>query len=283
MSASELITSTMPTITGTTRLYAVLGDPVEQVRAPTLLNPMLARLGLDAVLVPVHAPTGHLAEVITGLKHTANLDGLLVTVPHKFAVRAFADRVSPAVEVTGSANALRREADGGWFAENFDGVGFVRGLQRAGHTPRDRHVSLMGAGGAGSAVALALLDAGVARLSVYDPDRGRLRTLMSRLDGHAAGRLRAQTTPRLHDADIAVNATPLGLRPEDPLPFAPDRLPAGAVVADIIMKPALTRLLSVSCALGHHTHQGIHMLENQLDLYRDFFGLAPGPVAETGS
>jgi shikimate dehydrogenase len=275
--------ATTPAITGTTRLFAVIGDPVEQVRSPAMLNPILARLGVDAVLIPVHAPVAHLAEVVRGLQRTANLDGLLVTVPHKFAVCAFADRLSPTVEATGSANALRREPDGGWFAENFDGVGFVRGLERAGHPPAGRHVSLMGAGGAGSALALALLDAGVSRLSVYDPDADRLQALIFRMTDHGAGRVDAQAAPRLHDADIAVNATPLGLRPEDPMPFDPDGLPPGAVVADIIMKPSVTPLLAAAAALGHPAHPGAPMLECQMDLYRDFFGLPADRAGEVGS
>jgi shikimate dehydrogenase len=262
-----------PYISGTTRLYAVLGDPVTQVRSPGLMNPLFARLGVDAVLVPVHAKPEHLARVVGGLQCAGNVDGIFVTVPHKFAVAGLADRRSPTVEVTGSANALRREPDGRWYAENFDGFGFVAGLAGAGHDPRGRRVALVGAGGAGSAIAAALLAAGVDRLSVCDPDTAKLAGLRNRLDARWPGRTDTSEKPRLTDADIAVNATPLGLRPDDPLPLCPDLLPAGAVVADIIMSPRETRLLRASAALGHRVHHGIHMLDGQLDSYRDFFGL----------
>nr|AXL06299.1 shikimate dehydrogenase [uncultured bacterium] len=70
-----------------------------------------------------------------------------------------------------------------------------------------------------------------------------------------------------------MNATPLGLRPGDPLPFRPDSLAPRSVVADIIMKPRETRLLREAAALGHDVHYGIHMLDGQLDSYRAFFGL----------
>lgn len=227
-------------ISGTTRLYAVLGDPVTQVQSPGLLNPVFVGLGVDAVLVPVHVRRDDLVHVVRGLQRVGNLDGLFVTVPHKTAAAHLADRRSRTVEISGSANALRREPDGAWLAANFDGSGFVAGLVGAGHSPRGRKVALVGAGGAGSAIAAALLTAGVDSLSVSDPDGPRLTALVDRLAEHWPGRVRAVPEPRLHDSDIAVNATPLGLRPDDPLPFAPQALPPGSVVADIIMKPRET-------------------------------------------
>ncbi len=268
----------IPPISGTTRLYVVLGDPVTQVQSPALMNPIFARLGIDAVLVPVHARPEHLDRIVGGLRCAGNVDGIFVTVPHKAAVVALADRCSPMVEITGGANALRREADGSWYAENFDGLGFVAGLVGAGHDPRGRQVALVGAGGAGSAIAAALLAAGADRLSVCDLDSAKLAGLRSRLDAHWPGRTVTSAGPQLAGAGIVVNATPLGLRPEDPLPFRSDLLPAGSVVADIIMKPRETRLLREAAALGHHVHYGIHMLDGQLDSYRDFFGLGDGPM-----
>ena len=261
-------------ISGATRLYVVLGDPVTQVQSPALMNPLFARLGIDAVLVPVHARPAHLARIVGGLRCVGNIDGIFVTVPHKTAIVTLADRYSPTVAIAGSANALRREADGSWYAENFDGAGFVTGLVRAGLDPKGTRVALIGAGGAGSAIAAALLAAGADRLSVCDPDTGRLAGLGARLDARFPGRTSTSDQPGLAGADLVVNATPLGLAPDDPLPFRPDLLPAGAVVADIIMAPRETRLLREAAALGHRVHYGIHMLDGQLDSYREFFHIA---------
>ncbi|WP_328345821.1 shikimate dehydrogenase family protein [Micromonospora sp. NBC_00421] len=258
-------------MSGTTRLYVVLGDPVVQVRSPLLVNPLLARLGVDAVLVPVHARPEHLARILDGLRCVGNVDGIFVTVPHKAAVVALADRCSPMVRIAGSANALRRDDDGSWYAENFDGLGFVAGLVAAGHEPAGRRVALVGAGGAGSAIAAALLSAGVDRLAVCDPDTARLAGLRSRLDPHWPGRTVTSAGPDLDGVDLVVNATPLGLEPDDPLPMRPDLLPPGSVVADIIMHPRETRLLRAAAARGHTVHHGFHMLDGQLDSYRSFF------------
>ncbi|GLX11608.1 shikimate dehydrogenase [Microbispora sp. NBRC 16548] len=263
----------MGRITGTTRLLAVLGDPIEQVRAPELVNPLLDRLGRDAVLVPVHVRPDDLAEVVGGLRRIGNLDGLLITVPHKFEICRHADELAPAAAFTGSANAVRREPDGRWRADNFDGVGFVRGLRAAGHEPRGRRFALVGAGGAGIALAAAVLEAGAARLAVCDTDGERVKALLARLGERWPGRVSGSTEPRLEDADVAVNATPLGLRPGDPLPFDPGALPAGALVADIVMKSRQTPLLRAAAARGLAVHHGLAMLDHQLDCYRDFFRL----------
>lgn len=263
----------VPRISGRTRLFAVLGDPVKQVRAPEMLNPVFAELGLDAVLVPVHAPATHLREIVQGLKRVPNVDGLLVTVPHKAAARNFADVHSPAVRLAGSTNALGRGADGRWHAENFDGAGFVAGLTAAGYPPAGKRVTLVGVGGAGGSIAAALVLAGVARLNLIDVDPAKVRTALDRLSEHAAGIAREGSDPADDAADLVVNATPLGLKQDDQLPFDPTRLTPGTVVADIIMTPRETRLLRTAADCGLPVHHGEPMLFEQLRMYRDFFDL----------
>jgi shikimate dehydrogenase len=260
-------------VTGSTRLYAVLGDPITQVQAPTLVNALFARQGVDAVLVPVHVRAAALARVIAGLKQIENLDGMLITVPHKAAAGAFADQLSRTVRLLGCTNAIRRNPDGTWRADNFDGVGFVNGLTNAGQVPAGWRVALLGAGGAGSAIALALLEAGASHVSISDPDSVRLADLHDRLRPHWPSRVSTPASPALQDADLVVNATPVGMRPDDPLPFAPQDLPNGCVVADIIMRPARTALLAAAAALGHPVHPGAAMLHHQVDLYHAFFRL----------
>ncbi|MGK5545794.1 shikimate dehydrogenase family protein [Streptomyces sp. URMC 127] len=247
-----------------------MGDPVGQVRAPGLLNPLFRRIGTDAVLVPLHVRPEGLTEALRGLRQAMNLDGLLITVPHKAACLRFADEVGPAAALSGSTNAMRREPDGRWLAENFDGEGFVRGLRAAGYEPRGARVCQAGAGGAGSAIAVALLGAG-ADVAVWDRDRARADGLAGRLAARWPGRIAATKGPVA--ADIAVNATPMGMRPGDPLPFDPAGLAAGTVVADIVMKPRRTALLRAAEEAGLPVHYGEPTLTEQLPLYREFFRL----------
>jgi shikimate dehydrogenase len=269
---NRVLSQSLP-ITGTTRLYLVIGDPIEQVQAPTLMNEIFERSGIDAVLAPLWVTAADFAAVLGGLRRTRNLDGILITVPHKAAAARLADGLGPMAALTGVANAMRRDSQGRWVAENFDGAGFVRGLESHGYGPLGKRVSLVGGGGAGTAIAAALLAAGAAHLYICDLDARRLADLLDRLSRRWPGSASGCDGPELDRADIIINATPLGLRPDDPLPFPPGALPPGCVVADIIMKPAETALLRIAAAAGHPIHPGIHMLREQLGFYREFFGL----------
>lgn len=263
----------IPSPTGSTRLFAVLGHPVDQVMAPSLMNPLFAARQIDAIMVPIEVEPARLGSVIQGLKAIGNFDGLLVTVPHKFAVCAYADRLGETATIAGSANALRREADGSWFADNFDGAGFVAGLQKAGHTLQGATACLVGAGGAGVSIATAMMLAGLERVLINDLAGDRLDHLVSRLAARWPGKVRAVPQGAAVGPDFIINATPLGLKPTDPLPFAVESLSERTVVADIIMKPARTRLLGEAERRGLRTHPGIHMLTEQIGLYRSFFRL----------
>ncbi|GGF50819.1 shikimate dehydrogenase [Aliidongia dinghuensis] len=259
----------IPSPTGSTRLYAVVGNPIEQVMAPSLMNRLFLDRNVDAVLVPVKAEASGIAAVIEGLKLIGNLGGILVTVPHKFAACGHADHLSERAELAQSANALRREADGSWSADNFDGAGFVAGLLKAGYAVAGKMISLVGAGGAGVSIAAALMLAGTADLSITDVDEQRMAALADRLAQRWPGRIRASSMPIA--GDIMINATPIGLQPEDLLPFSVDNLPPRTVVSDIIMKPAETRLLAAARARGLRVHPGLPMLTEQIELYRQFF------------
>ncbi|MBT2405411.1 MULTISPECIES: shikimate dehydrogenase [unclassified Streptomyces] len=115
--------------------------------------------------------------------------------------------------------------------------------------------------------------AGAARLSLCDPDSDKLEALVARLERHWPGCTTGAAQPVLDDADIVVNATPLGMRADDPLPFSPQALRPHCVVADVIMKPRETALLKAAGALSHPILHGAHMLDHQLGLYRTFFRL----------
>src|SRR5207248_1366506 len=137
--------------------------------------------GLNAVLVPAHVLPERFDATIPALMRVANLDGLLVTVPYKSRMVPFANRLGETARRIGAINALRREADGTWTGDMFDGVGFVRAAGRKGAVLSDRRVAMFGAGGAGSAIACELAAAGAAALSIIDPERGRADTLAKTL------------------------------------------------------------------------------------------------------
>jgi shikimate dehydrogenase len=259
-------------VSGDTRLFAIVGDPIAQARSPLVFNDMFQRAGANAVLVPMQIPAASLATAIAGLKTIGNLDGIVVTVPHKIAMTGLVDRLLPFAAKVGAINCMRRTESGEWAGEMYDGEGFTRGLRKQGHEPRGMRVFQAGAGGAGRALAHSLASAGVQSLQLIDVDRAKQDALIAEI-GRAYPGVQVSagsTAPR--DIDMVVNATPCGMAAGDPLPFGIDALARDVLVADIIMKPERTQLLCQAEERGHRIHLGRHLLENQAELVAEFFG-----------
>jgi shikimate dehydrogenase len=261
-------------ITGTTRLYGIIGDPVHAVRSPALFNAAFARLGLDAVFLPLHAAAEELERAWRGLTALRNLDGLVVTMPHKAAVVPLLDALGPTARLTGTVNTARRLPDGRWEGDMFDGEGFVAGLRANGHDPRGMRVLQVGCGSAGRAIAFAVARAGVASLDLADAAPGRAAELAGAVARAFPG-VRARAGAPLPDGHgLVVNATPMGLAPGDPPPLDPARLRAGQVVADVIPNPEVTSLIAAARASGCATVTGRAMHEGQARLAAAFLGIA---------
>ena len=265
----------MPEITGRTRVFAILADPIHQVKAPQGLNRIMAERGVDGVMVPLHVAAADLATVLAGLRAVRSFGGAIVTVPHKTAIVPLLDQVSEAAGLVGAVNAVRREPDGRLVGEILDGAGFVAGLRAAGHEPRGRSAYLAGAGGAANAIAFALAEAGVTRLAVHNRTVARVEDLFARLRRLFPALPLSLTGPDPAGHDLVVNATSLGLRPDDPLPLDPAGLTSDQLVAEIIMQPAETPLLAAAAERGCRTQPGLPMLEGQLALMADFLGMHP--------
>ena len=257
---------------GTTDLYVILGDPVAQVQAPLIFNDIFRRAQRDAVMVAMRVTAADLSVVFAGLQRIENLRGVSVAIPHKAAMLNLVDDASEMARIVGATNAVRRNVDGRWFAEMFDGLGFVNGLAAAGHAIVGCHALLVGAGGGGSAIAAALLQNGVRHLRIADIDTPRVTAFVARLDQRWPGRVSVASTPDPAGCNLVINASPMGLAPTDPLPVDPAQMEPGTLVADIIMKPAETALLRAAAQRGLPTHAGILMFSHQIRLYGDFFG-----------
>jgi shikimate dehydrogenase len=266
---------TMREITGHTRVFAILADPIAQVKAPQGLNRIMAARGVDGVMVPLQVAPAGLPALLAGLRAVDSFGGCIVTMPHKTAVVPLLDRVSDAARLVGAVNVVRREPDGSLVGEILDGAGFVAGLRHAGHEPRGRRAYLAGAGGAANAIAFALAEAGIARLTIHNRTPARIQDLFGRLRRLHPDLVLASGGADPGGHDLVVNATSLGLRPDDPLPLDPEGLGPDQLVAEIIMEPAETALLRAAAARGCRTHPGLPMLASQLDLMADFMGMTP--------
>jgi len=259
-------------IDGATRLYVIIGDPISAVRSPQFFNALFAEHGINAVLVALHVDADGLDAAWAGLKAMRNLAGVVVTMPHKVRAAALVDALGPAGQIAGAINAARREPDGRWLGDMFDGRGFVDGLRAQGHEIAGRKVHLLGLGGAGTAIAVALAEGGVSGLVLQDVDAARRDRLVDRI---ATGFPNLAVTPGTAPdpgVDAAINATPLGMKVNDPLPFDPATLPRSTLVVDIITKPEMTPLLERAAATGHRVHAGGHMHRGQALCVARFFG-----------
>jgi len=268
MAASESLDGIR--LDGGTTVLGIIGDPIAQVKAPLPLTRLLQARGLNAVLVPLHVQGADVAGLLAALQTVRNVAGVVVTVPHKQRVAGAGIELLRAAREAQAVNVVRRTA-GGWQGDLLDGAGFLAGLSRNGFEVAGRSVGLVGAGGAGSAIAFALAGAGAASIDVHDADGRTCASLIGRLQalGHAAGPWDA-ASPR----DLVVNATPAGMREEDPLPIALSAIRPGNTVADVIMEPATTALLAEAARLGARIVHGRHMMDEQLEAMADFFGAA---------
>ncbi len=259
------------TIDGGTRLYAIIGDPIAQVRSPRVLNPRFVAAAMDAVMVPIHVRPDSFEATVRSLMALGNMDGLVVTVPYKTRILPLLDTILPMAAKVGAANAARREADGSWSGDMFDGRGLVSGLRAATIALARRRVMLIGAGGAGSAVAVALADAGAAALSIFDVDKHKAAALADRVAA-AFPACDVQAGPvKLVGHDTLINATPIGMAPKDGLPAPMEGLTADMLVIDVIMKPETTPLLAHARAIGCRTFNGRVMLDGQSEGLINFF------------
>jgi shikimate dehydrogenase len=239
----------MPILSGETRVHIIVGDPVGQTKSPAGLTAEFAARKVDAVCVPVHVTADDFDAFMVAAKRIRNLDGIVVTIPHKFAALSHCDEVSERAELLGSVNVLYRIESGRWRGDMTDGIAMAAALEKAGCKLAGKRALLVGAGGAGSAVALALLEAGVAMLAIAEVDAARRDSLIARLAVRYPGKVGMGSLDP-SGFDLVVNATPVGMAPDDPLPVDVARLDPAACVADLITRPVVTPLLEAARRRG---------------------------------
>jgi shikimate dehydrogenase len=259
-------------ISGTTRVFLILGDPVAQVRAPEAFNHLFAKHGVDAVLVPAKVSAANLAAFVKHSLLAENIEGLWLAIPHKTPMVELLDECETLGRVAGAVNAARRNPDGRVEGALFDGVGFVKALDHFGIPISGRNILVVGVGGGGVAIATSLAARGAGRIALFDSTPGRTRAVAARLAAEFGVEVVSQDTPDPAGFDLVVNATPLGLKAGDPLPFDVARLDADAAVVDILMKNQPTPLLRACHARGITAHPGFEMMVQQVPEYLSFFG-----------
>lgn len=257
-------------IDGKTRVVAHLAYPSDHLRTPPLFNARCRALGLNAVLVPWQVHPDNLATVLDALRVSESVVGVIVTIPHKETVAALCDSLEGPASHLGAVNIVRKDDGMTWRGRMLDGVGFVQGLDAAGHKIAGRHALLVGAGGVGVAIADALAEAGVAKLTISNRTPERAERLADKLRKVHTG-VEISTGPAdATGVDLVVNATSVGMKRDDPLPLDPETIAEGAIVAEVVMEPEETALLQAAALRGAIAHQGKHMLTGQIDAFVDY-------------
>ncbi|RWM12369.1 MAG: shikimate dehydrogenase [Mesorhizobium sp.] len=256
-------------IKGTTRLMGMIGDPIAQARTPATINAIFSSRGVDIACVPLKVPAQELETIWAGLKGMPNLIGLGITLPHKQTALKLCDSLDPLAKRVGAVNVVRRERDGSFRGYQFDGKGFVRGLQANSVAIENRDVLLLGAGGAAVAIAFALVEAGANSITISNRTTEKAQALADTVNADF-GRIVAKVGPAEPTVgQLVINSTSLGLNDHDALPLDPDLLRPGMTMAEVIAQPERTRLLSKAEARGVETHSGLHMIRGQVGLIAD--------------
>ncbi len=267
-------------ISGRTTLIPHIGYPTESFKAPLIYNPWFASRGIDAVVMPMACKADDYAALLRPLFRLGNVLGALITMPHKVSTVQLLDDTSTAVKIAGSCNAIVKRPDGTLLGDMFDGDGFTRGAKRKGFDFRGARCLVVGAGGVGCAIAASIAAEGVAGLSVFDVDATAAEGLASRLRRHYPGIEVKVGSNDPAGYDMVVNATPLGMKDGDPLPFDVTRLASRTFVGEVVMKAEMTPLLQAARERGCRVQVGTDMLYEMIPAYLEFFGFGTATPEE---
>ncbi len=254
---------------GATRVHFIVGDPIAQVKSPAGVSLAFQEHGQNAMVMPAHVAPADLAAWLSGVSLAKNVDGIIVTVPHKFACFDLCATASDRATFLKTVNTMRRNPDGTWHGDMFDGMGFCAAMQDNGCKLEGKRVLLIGAGGAGSAIAYSLVMGGVSELAIHDEDAVRRTTLVDRL-----GSLnRCKVTQGMANPtgfDIALNATPMGMKVSDPYPLDVSKITSNMFVGCVITAPAISPLVQAARDKGCSTMTGADMFGRVRDLMVEF-------------
>ena len=259
----------MGEIKGTTKLVGLIGWPVNHSLSPQMHNAAFADKGLDFCYVAFPVKTAALKQAILGLR-ALGMIGANVTQPHKEKVLNYLDDASSEAQTIGAVNTILVE-ENRLLGYNTDAMGFLISLEKEAKVQLEgKRIVVIGAGGAGRAISVGAAFSRVREITLTDVVKDKANRLVAAIQ---AVRPEVKTTAlepaseqfakSVEAADIVVNATPLGLRPDDPLPLDPAHLSKNSFVFDAIYIPAETPLLKAAREKGCRTLNGTGMLVHQ--------------------
>jgi len=246
------------------RTYCIIGDPIDHSLSPAIHNAAFSSLGLNCSYISFRVQEGQLKNSLDSLR-AINIGGFNVTMPHKVRVLEYVDQYDKTVELVGAANTVKNE-DGKFCAYNTDVLGFIKPLRQRGIDFNGFEVTILGAGGAARAVAVALAgERGIANINIFNRNTDRSKELANLLKklGLRASIVSSNNIQNIASkSNLIINTTPLGMKGEQSL-IKSSSIRKDAIVYDIVYKPINTNLLENARTAGAKVVYGYEMLLEQ--------------------
>ena len=258
-------------VNGKTRVYAIVGDPIEQVRSPEMVTWEMQKRDHNAVLIPMHIARDEFDTVMPHIMRMRNLDGLIFTIPFKAQAIALAKTLGPQASQIGAINALKKHSNGAWSGEIFDGIGCVEAFKQRGITLQDKRLQLIGLGGAGSAICVALAYEKPKLLRLFDINAQTTERMAKMVNTISPQTVVEVGLPLAEGIDILLNASPVGMLSDARLPLAVQQFKKELIVFDAIVMPENTPLLTLAQDCGCQVVRGREMMLGQISKIVDYF------------
>jgi shikimate dehydrogenase len=258
-------------INGKTRVYGIVGDPIEQVRSPEMVTWEMQKRYHNAVLIPMHIAREEFDSVMPNIMRIQNLDGLIFTIPFKAKAITFAKTLGLQAAQIGAINALKKHSNGDWSGEIFDGVGCVEAFKRRGIPIRDKRLQLIGLGGAGSAICVALAYEKPKLMRLFDINPQTTERMVKIVNTISPQTVVEVGTPHADGIDILLNASPVGMLSDSRLPLDVETFKKELIVFDAIVMPENTPLLTLAVNCGCQVVRGREMMLGQISKIVDYF------------
>lgn len=259
-------------ITGSTKIIALIGDPISKAKTPEMLNQLLHEHDLlgNYVVVGLHVEKENLEKTIQGLKCIENFIGAVITMPFKSLIVPLLNSIEENVALLQVSNVIIKKEPNILHGYNFDGLGFVNGLFKQGYIVKDKICLLLGAGGAASSIAFQLLQEECQKLIILNRTEEKAQNLRNKLLKKFPYANISIDTTNLLSIDILINATSIGMSANDSLPVDRVHILNAKLVADCIVTQEKTALLEFAEQYTQ-IHLGKYMLEGQLSQILDLF------------
>ncbi|MFQ5950702.1 MAG: shikimate dehydrogenase [Candidatus Geothermarchaeales archaeon] len=251
-----------------TELYCLMGDPVGHSMSPVMHNAAFQEMGINAIYVAFNVRSSDLGVAVRGMT-ALGFAGANVTRPHKVKVVDYVRELHESAEQVGAVNTLV-VGDDGWIGHNTDARGVEAVLQASDVAAPGCKAVVFGTGGGARAVVAALLTRGCSDMTVLGRNADHVRTFVQDASTRHGAQIKgSMNSPEevyssLREADLVVNATPVGMYPHtDESIVSPELLHSGMTVFDLVYRPRETTLLKHAAPTGARTIGGVEMLVEQ--------------------